>query len=152
MRFSTYYLPDEATPVDSLIERMKSGEHFVSTMRHAKLNGPGSWKATYLTVTLTVEWKIYARPAVEGVAHLSDIVTEADAGHTLGTLIDALLRDGRTRTTYNENCRQRSHKGNLGELIERLERETGKSAFVCQMKMQGRGIIIPTAQDKALIR
>ncbi|KAK5733663.1 hypothetical protein LTR17_009516 [Elasticomyces elasticus] len=139
-------------------DRIRTGEQLIFTARGARLSGPGSWKHTYLagvpcnTATLTLEWRINTRPPLEGIAQLSEIKTETwRDGHSLGTLTEALLRDARTRTTYNEDGRPRSHKGPLGELVERLERKTGRSAAVRQMKMQARGIIIPTAQDKALI-
>ncbi|KAK5739295.1 hypothetical protein LTR17_005401 [Elasticomyces elasticus] len=143
-------------PKSQLLLRMVYGESFHLNVRNAELKDCGSWRNTYMATLpwekyrVRVRWEILAKPALEGFVVVPVPVPDLATGHTLGTLVDAAMRS--VSPTYSRHNESLSHGRSLQELVDRLERETGKRAILRDFMITGGTIIAPTDQDRALVR
>ncbi|KAK3634960.1 hypothetical protein LTR22_019452 [Elasticomyces elasticus] len=139
-----------------LLLRMFYGESFHLNVRNEELRDCSSWRNTYMATLpwekyrVILRWEILVRPALQGTIVVPVPDPDLATGHTLGSLVDAAMRS--VSPTYSKHDESPGNGRPLHELVDRLERETGKGAILRDLTITGGTVIAPTSQDRALVR
>ncbi|KAK4956624.1 hypothetical protein LTR10_006151 [Elasticomyces elasticus] len=144
------------TPRSRLEFRMAHGDFFTLDTRRTRLTDPGSWKNTHMaalpreTLKVRVGWEILTKPALSGVSSIRVRVQDLAIELTLGAIFDAAMRSA--NSTYRRGEEGTHYQGPLSEVIARFESETGKRAILREFEVFLESVIVPTSQDRAMVR
>ncbi|KAK5696908.1 hypothetical protein LTR17_024196 [Elasticomyces elasticus] len=148
--------PDDQIPVEHRMEY--ESELLILDMSEGMHWDVGSWRNTYFTdqpcmqLSMAATWKMKSRkePLIIGHVLAHHTKTKSRHGFTLGTFLDAALRE--PTGTYHDGSEKIVCHDPLHTLLKRLEQETGKKAALTDIVIEMHDVVIANGQERDAIQ
>ncbi|KAK3649718.1 hypothetical protein LTR22_012843 [Elasticomyces elasticus] len=148
---------DNQIPVEYRIEY--EGELLTLNISEGMHWDVGSWRNTYFTdqpcmqLSMTATWRIKPRKEPLIVGYVSaQAETKSRHGYTLGTFLDAALREATYTGTYHVGSKKTVCHDPLHTLLKRLEQETGKKATLTDIVIGMHDVVIADGHERDAVQ